>query len=347
MLSAHSRCHVAASAPTGRHQALWARAPAVCARAVSTDLRTTVSVDWEHLDENVPVNLYGGKKAPFKGKIVAIHDMGGRDKERHVSHIVIETSGVPFVEGQSFGVVPPGTKFNSKGKEVPHGVRLYSIASSRYGDQHDGKTCTLCVVRVIYKDADGKEVRGLCSNYLCDRAVGDELVMTGPAGLVMTLPKTHMDDDIVCVSTGTGIAPFRSFWRRLFYDSVPGSAAGYKGRFWMLSGFANRDSVLYGDELHAMEAAYPDNFKLSMALSLEHKNKAGNMEYVQDKIEEEAGRFLDLMAAPRTQFYFCGLKRMYSSTMEVLERIGKERGIDIHEVVDRLKKEHRWHVETA
>jgi hypothetical protein len=27
-----------------------------------------------------------------------------------VSHIVIETGGVPFVEGQAFGVVPPGFK---------------------------------------------------------------------------------------------------------------------------------------------------------------------------------------------------------------------------------------------
>jgi hypothetical protein len=40
-------------------------------------------------------------------------------------------------------------------------VRLYSIASSRYGDAHDGKTCTLCVVRVVYKDAAGNEVRRL------------------------------------------------------------------------------------------------------------------------------------------------------------------------------------------
>lgn len=43
-----------------------------------------------------------------------------------------------------------GTKINSRGQEVPQHVRLYSIASSRYGDSGDGKTCTLCVVRVIY-----------------------------------------------------------------------------------------------------------------------------------------------------------------------------------------------------
>jgi len=36
-----------------------------------------------------------------------------------------------------------GTKVNSRGKEMPHGVRLYSIGSSRYGDFFDGKTTSL------------------------------------------------------------------------------------------------------------------------------------------------------------------------------------------------------------
>lgn len=31
-------------------------------------------------------------------------------------------------------------QINSKGKEVPHGTRLYSIASTRYGDSFDGMT---------------------------------------------------------------------------------------------------------------------------------------------------------------------------------------------------------------
>lgn len=47
---------------------------------------------------------------------------------------------------------------NSKGKEVPHGVRLYSIASSRYGDSFDGLTTSLCVRRATYTDPEtGKE----------------------------------------------------------------------------------------------------------------------------------------------------------------------------------------------
>jgi ferredoxin--NADP+ reductase len=71
---------------------------------------------------------------------------------------------------------------NSKGKEVPHGVRLYSIASSRYGDSFDGKTTSLCVRRAVYVDPEtGKEdpaKKGICSNFLCDAKPGQEINMT-------------------------------------------------------------------------------------------------------------------------------------------------------------------------
>ncbi len=90
------------------------------------------------------------------------------------------------------------------------------------------------------------QVRGVCSNYLCDRKPGDELVMSGPAGTAMLLPPNVWARPVVCVSTGTGIAPFRSYWRRLFYDAVAGTE-GYQSRFWLLAGFANEDSVLYGE----------------------------------------------------------------------------------------------------
>lgn len=324
--------------------------------AVSTSIKQPCSVNLENLGraegQTFPLNLYGGKKQSFVGKVVAIERLGGRDKERDVSHIVIDTGGVPFVEGQSFGVQPPGTKLNSRGVEVPQHVRLYSIASSRYGDSGDGKTCTLCVVRVIYPDpATGETVHGLCSNYLCDCKPGDELVMTGPAGTALLLNDNPWNKRIVCVSTGTGIAPFRSFWRRIFFDGINGQASqpfSDNAMFWLLSGFANTDSVLYGDELKAALEANPKHMRLDIALSLEQQNAQGGPEYVQDRIHEHAQEFLDLMASDDAIFYFCGLKRMYSSVLEMLETMGREhRGMDVPALIAQLKKSHRWHVETA
>lgn len=46
--------------------------------------------------------------------------------------VFVQTNGkIPFVEGQSYGVIPPGTKINSKGKEV-----RWSLEQGRGGSGH-------------------------------------------------------------------------------------------------------------------------------------------------------------------------------------------------------------------
>lgn len=57
---------------------------------------------------------------------------------------------------------------------------------------------------------------------------------------------------LICVATGTGIAPFRSFWRRAFYEDVPGWK--FSGLFWLFMGAANSDAKLYDDELQEIAA---------------------------------------------------------------------------------------------
>lgn len=57
---------------------------------------------------------------------------------------------------------------------------------------------------------------------------------------------------LICVATGTGIAPFRSFWRRCFYEDVPGWK--FTGLFWLFMGAANGDAKLYDDELQEILA---------------------------------------------------------------------------------------------
>merc|ERR1711904_51504 len=65
----------------------------------------------------------------------------------------------------------------------PNSVRLYSIASSRYGDDMTGTTTTLCVRRATYWcpefKADDPAKKGVCSNYLCDSKPGED-VKLGP-----------------------------------------------------------------------------------------------------------------------------------------------------------------------
>ncbi|KAI8465221.1 MAG: ferredoxin-NADP reductase [Monoraphidium minutum] len=318
---------------------------AVVVRAAAATAITRSAVPLKLEEGEMPLNTYSNK-APFKGTIKSVKRIVGPNATGETCDIVIQTDGkIPFWEGQSYGVIPPGTKVNSKGKEVPYGVRLYSIASSRYGDEFDGMTTTLCVRRAVFVDPEtGKEdpaKKGICSNFLCDATPGTEISMTGPAGKVLLLPESPKSV-LICVATGTGIAPFRSFWRRCFFESVPGWK--FDGLFWLFMGVANSDSLLYDDEIKAISATAPDNFRVDYALSREQNNKSGGKMYIQDKVEEYADIIFKLLNEG-AHIYFCGLKGMMPGITSMLERVAKEKGINYEEFTEKLKHNNQWHVE--
>jgi benzoyl-CoA 2,3-dioxygenase component A len=117
------------------------------------------------------VNLHG-PKSPITAKVVGnvqVND-AGTDNETH--HIVIDFGAMPFpvLEGQSIGVVPPGV--DAQGKA--HHARQYSIASPRNGERAGYNNVSLTVKRVV-EDHQGKAVKGVASNFLCDLKIGDEV----------------------------------------------------------------------------------------------------------------------------------------------------------------------------
>lgn len=293
----------------------------------------------------LPLNTFSPKK-PFKAKIKSVERIVGPKATGETCHIVIETNGdIPFWEGQSYGVIPPGTKVNSRGKEMPHGTRLYSIASTRYGDYFDGQTASLCVRRATYwdpeKNAEDPAKKGICSNFLCDAKPGEEITMTGPTGKILLLPSDPNAVHIM-VATGTGIAPYRAYLRRMFMEEVPDYK--FTGLAWLFMGVANSDAKLYDDEFQAILKKYPKQFRLDYALSREQQNKSGGKMYIQDKVEEYSDEVFDLLDNG-AHIYFCGLKGMMPGIQEMLERVAKEKGLVWDEFFGKLKKNEQWHVE--
>jgi ferredoxin--NADP+ reductase len=294
----------------------------------------------------VPVNVWKNK-APFTGKVVSTKRIVGPKATGETCHIIIDHEGkFPYWEGQSWGVIPPGTR-EKDGK--PHSVRLYSIASSRYGDDMTGNTGSLCVRRATYWDpelkADDPAKKGICSNFLCDTQPGAEVKLTGPAGKVMLMPEQDPKTDYIMVATGTGIAPYRGFVRRLFVENTP-AAKAYKGEAWMFLGVANSDALLYDDEFQEAKAKYPDNFRLDYALSREQENKKGGKMYIQDKVEEysdEVFQKLDNGA----HIYFCGLKGMMPGIQDMLRTVCESKGLDFDVWLKGLKSKKQWHVEVS
>jgi len=293
---------------------------------------------------NIPLQTFKAKE-PHVGKVVSVKRIVGAQATGETCNVVIDHGGkMPYWEGQSYGVVPPG--INPKNGK-PNTNRLYSIASTRYGDDMTGTTTTLCVRRATYwcpdVQAEDPAKKGICSNLLCDSKPGDDIPLTGPTGKVMLMPEDKPATDLIMVATGTGIAPYRSFLRRLFVEETP-AAEAFTGQAWLFLGVANTDALLYDDEWQHIVKGHPTKFRLDYALSREQTNKSGGKMYIQDKVEEYADEVFAKLDNG-AHIYFCGLKGMMPGILAMLESIAASRGINWTEKLKEFKQNGQWHVE--
>ena len=289
---------------------------------------------------DVPVNIYK-PKSPYVGKCLSNEALVAEGGSGIVQHVKFDISGgdLKYVEGQSIGIIPPGT--DAKGK--PNKLRLYSIASTRHGDDVDDKTVSLCVRQLEYDDPEsGERVYGTCSTHLCNLKPGDDVVITGPVGKEMLLPEDP-EANIIMLGTGTGIAPFRAFLWRMFKENNP--EYKFKGLAWLFFGIPYTANILYKDDLEKMQAENPDNCRLTYAISREQKTEEGGKMYIQERIKEYADELWALIQDPKTHVYMCGLKGMKPGVDEGMSAAAGKFGVDWTEYSRQLKKEHRWHVE--
>lgn len=293
----------------------------------------------------VPVNIYKPKN-PYVGKVIANEPLVAEGGSGIVQHITMDLSegDLHYVEGQSIGIIPDGT--DDKGK--PHKLRLYSIASTRHGDNMEDKTVSLCVRQLEYKHPEsGETVYGVCSTFLCHIDPGADVKITGPVGKEMLLPDDE-ESTVIMLATGTGIAPFRAFLWRMFKDNERQANPEYqfRGKAWLVFGVPYSANILYKQELEELQAKYPDNFELTYAISREQQNAEGGKMYIQHRVAENAARMWELMQKPNTHTYMCGLKGMEDGIDAALSAEAEKNGINWDDFRKQMKKDHRWHVET-
>ncbi len=294
---------------------------------------------------DVPVNTYKPKD-PFIGTVTENYSLVGEGAIGRVNHITFDLSaGDPqlrYVEGQSIGIIPEGT--DAKGK--PHKLRLYSIASTRHGDNLEGNTVSLCVRQLQY-EKDGETINGVCSTYLCDIEPGAQVKITGPVGKEMLLPPDE-DANIIMLATGTGIAPMRTYLRRMFDQGERAKNPEYqfRGLAWLFMGAPKTPNLLYDEDFQRYQAEFPDNFRYTTAISREQQNAKGGRMYIQDRVLENADEIFAMIENPKTHVYMCGLKGMEPGIDEAMSAAAAAKGINWHELRPQLKKAERWHVET-
>ncbi len=294
--------------------------------------------------KNVPINLYK-PKTPFEGAVLENYSLLKDGAIGRVNHITFDLSGgdplLEYVEGQSIGIIPAGEDANGK----PHKLRLYSIASTRHGDNYEGTTVSLCVRQLQY-EKDGKTINGVCSTYLCDIAPGSKVKITGPVGKEMLLPEDE-DANIIMLATGTGIAPMRAYLRRMFEPKeIEKNNWKFKGKAWLFMGAPKTENLLYDEDFEWYKSLAPENFRYTKAISREQKNSKGGRMYIQDRVLENAEEIFSMIENSKTHIYLCGLKGMEPGIDEAMSKAAASKGIDWSELRPKLKKAGRWHVET-
>ncbi len=276
-------------------------------------------------------NLYG-HKAPVTATVMGNYRLTDESTSSDIHHIVLDFGSVPFpvLEGQSIGIVAPGT--DERGKA--HHARQYSIASSRDGERRGYNNVSLTVKRVT-EDHQGNPVSGVCSNYLCDLKKGDTVQVTGPFGHSFLMPN-HPGSHLVMICTGTGSAPMRAMteYRRRHREESGG------GKLLLFFGSRTKEELPYFGPLMTLPKDFIDT---NLAFS---RTPGKSRQYVQDLMRERTADLAKMLKDPNAYFYVCGLKSMEEGVLNVLHDVAHDNGMNWADVAAEMKRLGRLHLET-
>ena len=277
------------------------------------------------------INLYAAA-GPVVATVSGNYRLTAADVSSAIHHVVLDFGATPFpvLEGQSIGIVPPGT--DAAGK--PHLLRMYSVASPREGERPRYNNLALTVKRVT-ADHQGHTAHGICSNYICDLKKGDQVQVTGPYGASFLMPN-HPGASIMMICTGTGSAPMRAMTerRRRRMDLKEG------GELMLFFGARTPGELPYFGPLQQLP---PDFIDINLAFSrLPDQPK----QYVQDLIRARGDKVARLLGDDNCYIYICGLKDMESGVLEAFADVCRGHGMDWQALRPELLKKARFHVET-
>ncbi len=268
------------------------------------------------------VNLYNLGN-PVEAVVQGSYRLTNPDSDSDVRHIILDFQGKPFpvLEGQSLGVIAPGT--DAEGKA--HLPRLYSVSSPRDGERPGYHNVSLTVKR---------EEGGLCSNYLCDLQKGDKVQITGPFGGTFLLP-SDPDARLLMICTGTGSAPMRAF------TMARQRTVGKKnGGMVMFFGARSPDTLPYFGPLNKVPSSLLQKHLVFSRMPGQDK------EYVQDRMRVEEDIVAEMLADGNTHIYVCGLKEMEEGVERAFTNIAESIGQQWTNLRDVMREDGRYHVET-
>lgn len=185
--------------------------------------------------------------------------------------------------------------------------RLYSLGSSARCDGF---------LEIMVRRIEG----GLCSNWLCDLKLGEQIDIAISRNERFQMPSSHRP--VVMVGAGTGMAPFTGMIRH----NRPGRPIDL---FW---GGRHPDSdALYGTEIRDWLVRE----KLARAELVWSRVDQG--QYVQDRIRAERSRLIERLRSGAT-IMVCGGTAMATAIREEISALAAETGLSLEE----LKRRNRY-----
>jgi ferredoxin--NADP+ reductase len=231
-----------------------------------------------------------------------------------VRHIVLNVADSTFhyIEGQSVGVLVPGPhEFGN-----PYHMRLYSIASSRQGEEQNMAEISICVRRCFYIDeVSGERYPGVASNFLCDRQPGDKIQLTGPYGRHF-MPPRDKTANLLMIGVGTGIAPFRAFMKHIYEERRE-----WLGKVRLFYGARTGMDLLYMNDKNKDLANYYDKETFKAFESLSPRPHVDEPEDFGKSLRENKGEVWDLIKDPKTYVYVSGLAKLEETLEKTLAEL--------------------------
>ncbi|MFH1073111.1 MAG: FAD-dependent oxidoreductase [Nanoarchaeota archaeon] len=190
-----------------------------------------------------------------------------------------------FKPGQFVNISLPG-----EGKRL---FRPYSICSSPL----EKGMLEFCITRVP---------QGVVSNAIHTMQPGTPVGIAGPLGIFFL--KEPVEQDILCIATGSGVGPMRSM---ITYAL----AKGMQKEIWLVLGVRKEFDIIYKEEFLALARKH-SNFHLLVTLSRPEPGWQGESGYVQTKLDRFFSKKEEL------DVYICGLKDMVMQACQLLLQNG-------------------------
>ncbi|KAJ8960069.1 hypothetical protein NQ318_009511 [Aromia moschata] len=216
--------------------------------------------------------------------------------------------------------------------------RFYSISSSPILHPNEVHL-TVAVVQYRTEDGEGPLHYGVCSNYLQDVPVNDDVYAFVRCAQSFYLPNDSTKP-VILVGPGTGIAPFRAFWQHRYSQLKQKQKIG---KMWLFFGCRTKQMDLYKEEKAQMaQAGVLD--RVFLALSREPNIPKT---YVQNLALEEASEIYKSLVIEKGHFYVCGdctmAEHVYQTLKSIIQKIGGMTDNEVNAFMLSLRDENRYH----